>query len=210
MLAHINTLTFNGLEVLNVDNYRGEINNYSKFSFDIALKSNNDLAQSIISSVLSDDCYNWLICEGVSDKIYLDEYLNKEIADTKTKLRIVPVIGWTQVVNMYNLLSISLDEYKANMKGKIFLLIDTDKNQMYQYNFKMEQNANLSICRLVNDVNDKRTKLKDYANQANTVTSIEDVLIGKAYYVVLRKMIKELLQIVKKKKMKIEYARKKI
>ncbi|SCZ68499.1 AAA family ATPase, partial [Thiohalomonas denitrificans] len=41
-----------------------------KFPTDVSLKSVNDLVQSIMFSIRKDEPYNWLICEGSSEKIY--------------------------------------------------------------------------------------------------------------------------------------------
>ena len=191
--------------VLNVDNYRGEINN-DKFPFDIALKGNNDLVQSIMNSV-SDNDYNWIICEGVSDKIYLDEYLKDEITNSQIKLRIVSVIGCTQVENIYRLLLISLQDYKKDMKGKIFLLTDTDANINYTDKYNMPKSANITnvvFKRLVNDKKSLTTLLSDYYSSYNTPTAIEDVLNGKAFCIVQNKLIKKSINDVKDQKTKIE------
>ncbi|MBR4323914.1 MAG: AAA family ATPase [Bacteroidales bacterium] len=195
--------------VLNVDNYRGEINN-EQFPFDITLKGNNDLIQSIMNSVNGND-YNWIICEGVSDKKYLDEYLKDEITNSQTKLRIVSVIGCTQVENIYRLLLISLQDYKKGIKGKIFLLTDTDANINYTDKYNMPKSANIPnvvFKRLVNDKKNKTTHLTDYYSSYNTTTAIEDVLNGKTYAIVLNKLIKDCLQKVKNEIKRIEALRK--
>ena len=59
------------------------------------VKSSNDLVQSILSSIIRDDCYNWILCEGSSDKIYLSAYLKEEIAHKR--LRIIPVCKASEI-----------------------------------------------------------------------------------------------------------------
>jgi wobble nucleotide-excising tRNase len=44
-------------------------------SIDYRIKSYNDLIQSIIISIIQDPPYNWIICEGSSEKIY---FVNKK------------------------------------------------------------------------------------------------------------------------------------
>ncbi len=71
--------------IFNADNYREEIKfadreQKGKLPLDVMVKSSNDLVQSILSSIIRDDYYNWLLCEGSSDKIYLSAYLKDEIA----------------------------------------------------------------------------------------------------------------------------------
>ncbi|PSD43655.1 hypothetical protein C7E23_15370 [Elizabethkingia anophelis] len=41
---------------------------------DYNIKSYNDLVQSIVISLLQDSPYNWIICEGLSEKIYFEEF----------------------------------------------------------------------------------------------------------------------------------------
>ena len=71
---------------LNLYNYRENITQFKKknkgpIPLDYNIKSYNDLIQSIIISILQDDPYNWLICEGLSEKIYFDYYFEKEIKE---------------------------------------------------------------------------------------------------------------------------------
>jgi hypothetical protein len=92
---------------------------------DVALKSHNDLVQSIASSILkSDDPYSWIICEGTSDKIYLQCLLAKHLEKNRT--RIIPVAGRDEVRRLYEFLVLSLRERKKDIKGRVVCLIDSD------------------------------------------------------------------------------------
>lgn len=170
--------------VLDIFNYREEIkigirNSHGNFPVDITLKGRNDLIQSIISSVINDNYYNWLICEGSSDKVYLEAYLKI------SKLRIVPVCGCSEVEKIYNHLSIALSDIQRNIQGKVFLLVDTDEDF---HHFETKDNIlNLRCKRIVNDSKSKTTILVN--NQSNPVkkTDIEDVLNGKVFHKVLQK-----------------------
>lgn len=92
-----------------------------------SLKSTNDLVQSIFHSMRSKNQYNWIICEGASDKIYLD-YFFKDI-ETKVRLKIIPVGGVELVKKFFKYLSLPLSENISDTKcGKVFCLTDTDSN----------------------------------------------------------------------------------
>ncbi|WP_271301595.1 AAA family ATPase [Yersinia enterocolitica] len=112
--------------------YREEIKKKTKeakekIPYDIRLKSTNDLIQSIISSTLAEEPYNWLICEGSTEKLYLSHYL-KDIIESK-KLRIVPVGGAKEVKKIFQLLEVSHDDFKKDIKGKVYLLSGTDREK---------------------------------------------------------------------------------
>ncbi len=145
---------------------------------DITLKSNNDLIQSILSSIIRNEGYNWLICEGSSDKIYLNEYLKEEIE--YKHLRIIPVCKAKEVKKMYDQLSLAAEDMKKDIKGKVFLLVDTDANF---YNIPTHNVVDELIrCRRI--VNDKENTLlvKCEANPQSPKTDIEDALNGKLFH----------------------------
>lgn len=129
-------------------------------------------------SVISRDSYNWLICEGSSDKIYLDAYLHDEIRNKR--LRIIPVCTASEVKNTYNRLQVLFEELRQSgqLKGKVFLLIDTDANPI---EFVTQDNleSNLLCRRIVNNNNDRHTALvRITANPKAPNTDIEDALNG--------------------------------
>ena len=77
-------------DLIDLENYRQSIKQqtYSskgKLPFDIRLKSINDFVQSVIISMLSDDPFNWIICEGSSEKIYFSKYFEDEINNKKLR-----------------------------------------------------------------------------------------------------------------------------
>ncbi len=174
--------------IFNIQKYREEIKHqtrnyaqefHSPLPIDISLKSSNDFIQSILMSVISkEDSYNWLICEGFSDKIYLDAYLREEI-DNK-KLRIIPVCTASEVKNTYNRLQVLFEELRQGdqLKGRVFLLTDTDSNPV---EFATQDNleSNLRCRRIVNVNAEKNTTLvKITANPKAPNTDIEDTLNG--------------------------------
>lgn len=162
-------------ELYDLASYREEIRKKIKKStpgmpFDIKIKSVNDLIQSIISSCLADKPYNWLICEGSTEKVYLSHYLKELIANHR--LRIVPVGGASEVKKIFKHLEASYDEFKKDMKGKVFLLSDTDA-ELVSYNTPYMQHI---VCKRIINV-DKKTKLVDISsNPVAPPTEIEDCL----------------------------------
>ncbi|MBO6623153.1 MAG: AAA family ATPase [Balneola sp.] len=92
----------------------------------IQIKSTTDLVQSIISSLQADEPYNWLICEGTSEKIYF-EYFLKDLVEEKN-LRVLPVGGRDNVNKFYQYLLTPISDSEVDIGGKIVCLIDTDKD----------------------------------------------------------------------------------
>ena len=168
--------------LFNIYRYREEIKqgiaqSKGKIPIDITLKGINDFLQSIISSVISSNPYNWLICEGTSDKIYLEAYLSEELE--KRKLRIVPVGGAKEVRRIYEHLYLAFEDLRNNLKGKVFLLIDTDTACPY---FETKDSfPQLSCKRILNDGLKKETILVNNQFDVRTKTDIEDALNGKLF-----------------------------
>lgn len=173
-------------ELYDLASYREEVRKKIKTSskeipFDIKIKSVNDLIQSIISSCLADKPYNWLICEGTTEKIYLSHYLSELIADSR--LRIVPVGGASEVKKIFKHLEASYDEIKKDMKGKVFLLSDTDAELV---SYETPSMPHIVCKRIVNS--DNITKLVDISsNPVAPSTEIEDCLNPRIFVEVLKK-----------------------
>lgn len=118
----------------------------------IELKSINDLVQSIIASVTSAD-YRWVICEGASDKIYLDHFFS----DKPNPPYVLPVGASKNVKRVYKYVVMALESERDDVKGKIYFLLDTDKQfEKYEANDGIPA---IEMRRLMNDVTDKSTKL---------------------------------------------------
>lgn len=98
-----------------------------KIPEDFSLKSTNDLVQSIFHSLKTKNPYNWLICEGSSDKIYLEYFLKNEVGENN--LKIIPVGGIELVKKFYKYLLLPISENIHDIgKGRVFCLTDTDSN----------------------------------------------------------------------------------
>lgn len=118
----------------NLENFREKINQSvkstkAKYPKEIELKSYQDMIQSVVVSMMRDKSYNWIFCEGLSDKIYLEHYLS-DIVEEKN-LRIVPLGGFKQVRRVYGYLSGPLSDKEAGFKGKAICLVDSDAQAEY-------------------------------------------------------------------------------
>ena len=171
---------------ITLENYRELVkqqikNSRGSLPHDIRLKSMNDFIQSIISSVLDDEPFNWIICEGSSEKIYFDHYL-KNLKENN-KLRIIPVGGASEVKRIYENLMVSIDEFKKEINGKVYFLIDTDAELLQ---FETKDHTNI-LCRRMVNVGNETKLVKITANPKAPPTEIEDALNGKAFYETLKK-----------------------
>lgn len=167
------------VDFLNLYNYRETITQAKKkikgqLPIDYNIKSYNDLVQSILFSILKEKPYNWLVCEGLSEKIYFEIYFKDQIEDNK--LRILPLGSFKEVRKLYNNLLSPIKDPDYKINGKVICLIDTDSERVevdYENN-----NKNLFFFRLWNNKkNNLETELIDVnKNSMNPPTEIEDCL----------------------------------
>lgn len=176
---------------LNLYNYRENILHSKKLykgplPIDYNIKSYNDLVQSIIHSIISDKAFNWIVCEGQSEKIYFDYYFRKEI-ETK-KLRILPVGGYREVKKIYSYLSVPIKDPDYTIKGKVYCLIDTDVEKLEVKDYQSDKN--LFFERLL--LKDDNSALVEVTNNlVNPPTEIEDCLNPIIFYLTLQEFIDE-------------------
>jgi len=171
-------------DFINISKYREETkilkeSSRNQLPISIQLKSINDLVQAIIYGSMSDNPFCWLICEGSSEKIYLSYFLDELVQDKR--LRILPVGGYSEVKKLYNHLSIAFEDFKNEMKGKVFLLCDTDdKLESDTSHIKQDsQHPKLKYRRLIVDENKESVQLVEVnSNIAAKPTVLEDVLNG--------------------------------
>ncbi|MGG1346177.1 AAA family ATPase [Bacillus subtilis] len=160
-----------------------------RFPNDIGLKSMFDLATSIISYSKFANNTNWIICEGSTDKLYLEEILRDN-----GNFKVLPVGGCANVIKLYGLLSYPLaDKTTANaMNGKILCLIDTDSKRM-EITKAPEGNGRIDIRRLQtltsNNIQSVRLLEPWKQGQYYEKTVIEDCLNPKVYYNVIKEII---------------------
>ncbi|QOF67395.1 AAA family ATPase [Actinobacillus sp. GY-402] len=174
-------------DLMDLTNYREQIvgkirASQGKQPYHIKLKSITDLSQSIITSIMSDNPYNWLICEGTSEKIYFEKYFEDEVKNNN--LRIIPVGGAKKIKELYRNLITPYEDIKENIGkkdnpewGRILLISDTDSEFI---NYDAIEDNNFRCRRIVNSNND--TKLVSIsANPKSPETEIEDCLNGKLF-----------------------------
>ena len=175
-------------DLLDLTNYQEQINgkireSKGKQPYHISLKSISDLTQSIIGSTISDTPYNWLICEGSSEKIYFEKYLEDEVKNKK--LRIIPMGGANKIKSLYKNLVTPYEELKEilndkekNKKGKILLLSDTDQQLV---NYEVINDKYLKCMRIVNEENKNTKMVLIQSNPTSPETEVEDCLNGKLF-----------------------------
>jgi predicted ATP-dependent endonuclease of OLD family len=159
-----------------------------KLPYDIRIKSINDFTQSIITSILSDEPYNWLICEGSSEKLYFEKYFQDIKLDKK--LRIIPVGGAKEIKRVYNNLQIPFDDFRKDINGKVVLITDTDPELV---SFETKDELKNLICRRIvnNEKVGKTILVKVDSNPYSPKTEIEDALNGKLFLETLRDFAKD-------------------
>lgn len=138
----------------------------------IELKSINDLVQSIVASITYSK-RKWVVCEGYSDKIFLEHFLSEY-----EELTVLSMGGCPYVKKLYEYLLLALDEIKSDIKGKVFFMVDTDvENSCFTIKEPIKK---LLFRRLINL--DGCTKLiKPSDSIVNPPTEIEDVLDAKVF-----------------------------
>lgn len=157
-------ITFNSIDLYN---YRNDL----KDNYNFNLKSINDLVQSIFYSTLQSPPYTWIICEGISEKIYFEYFFQDEIENKR--LRILPMDGSKNVIRLFKYLQIPISlEIRDRDFGKIFCLIDTDTERS---DYKPNECQNLAFRRLCNRELSE-TELVPLNNGNTTPTDIEQSL----------------------------------
>ncbi|EMU6154298.1 MULTISPECIES: AAA family ATPase [unclassified Yersinia (in: enterobacteria)] len=138
----------------------------------LEVKSNYDLVQSIISSITSGNSYNWLICEGRTDKKYLQAHLKNE---NISNLIVLPVSGCIVLKKIFNYLLLALEDRKKTISGKVYCLMDTD----IQYD-KFDANDSIpkiTLRRILYDGDANKIHLvKASDSKVSPATEIEDTL----------------------------------
>ncbi|ELL0558034.1 AAA family ATPase [Vibrio vulnificus] len=160
-----------GFESYDLYHYRSEIKSAietskNKIPSNFILKSTYDLVQSIFYSIMNDEPYNWIVCEGVSEKIYLEYFFSEEIKSKK--LRILPMGGQSKVIRLYKYLQNPISEEKC--KGKVYCLIDTDQIRCEELNSGCKT---LTIRRLSNRNSYEKTELLTLDHSDASMTDIE-------------------------------------
>jgi predicted ATPase len=165
--------------------FRDDIKNLKKTTqgalpANIELKGMNDLVQSIIASITGSD-YKWIICEGSSDKIYLDHYF----AVCEEQPFVLAVGAAKNVKKIFNYLMMALESDRDDINGRVLFLLDTDK--VFESFDSSDGIKNLRIRRLLNCLASKKTTLiQTSSTEFYPPTEIEDCLEPNAFLATLK------------------------
>lgn len=178
-IAHSLSRGANSIEFFSfkLENFREHINqnfkkSQGKYPKEVELKSYQDMIQSVVVSMLRDKPYNWIFCEGLSDKIYLSHYFSSLVEGGN--LRIVPLGGFKQVRRVYDYLVAPLSDKEAGFKGKALCIVDTDA-QKERVELK-NGIKNLFFKRIVRDESKLEVLALDTDSQHSFPTEIEFAL----------------------------------
>lgn len=175
------------IKALDLENYKDELKELTKESrgsyLDVLeMKSNHDLAQSIVYSITSGNNYKWIICEGKTDRKYISAHLDYESIE---KLIVLSVGGSPTVKKIYNLLVMALEDRKGTIYGKVLFLLDTDSK--YSAFHTNDTISNIKIRRLLlNNEMDSINLLKVSDDSVYPPTEIEQGLDAGFYLDALR------------------------
>lgn len=152
--------------------------------YSVQLKSYNDLTQSIIESLQSG--YNWIICEGSSEKLYFEHFFRTEV--DQNQLCILPCGGAAEVLRIARYLRTPLQDKNITATGKILCLIDTDiEAKEYDTDKSIK---NLLVRRLLNiDGNVELVEINDI--RKSPTTEIEDALCPETFIETLKSFEQE-------------------
>lgn len=182
------------IKCLNLEYYRDELSTLVKESEGsyldtLEVKSNHDLVQSIITSITSQNNYNWILCEGRTDKLYIESHLKFENLENKNII-VLSVGGSFALKDIYSYLILALKDRKPAIKGKVFCLLDTD--QSYDKFDTSDSISQVRIRRLLlrDDLSDADL-LKTTDNRVSPPTEIEDVLSGIIFHKTLHRLYKK-------------------
>ncbi|NGM86035.1 AAA family ATPase [Parapusillimonas sp. SGNA-6] len=159
-------------------NYREQIrqtvrSTHGELPKDVELKSYNDMLQAIVVSVVRPSPFNWILCEGLSDQIYLNYYF-RDLIDN-CNLRIVPLGGFKEVRRAFDYLKVLLNDPEYQGTGKVLCLVDTDA-QLERGNIEGETKS-LAFLRLIYDERlDNVTAVKMDDQRVSPPTEIENAL----------------------------------
>jgi predicted ATP-dependent endonuclease of OLD family len=144
----------------------------------LTLKSTNDLVQAIYYSIQGESPYNWLLVEGVSEKIYFEYFFKAEI--DKIKLIILPLGGNKNVSKVYEYLELPMREITSNdinQQEKSFLLttLNADHSKDIRTSFGDQGTSSklftFLLRRLSNEELKRKYKLVDIVILSDTYAS---------------------------------------
>lgn len=183
------------LYYLGYDNGKFELKEFSFFNYltesrmfpdNVEFKSMFDLSTSILSYIRNNKDSKWIICEGSSDRIYLESILDKK------DYKVLPIGGCRLVANLYNLLVSPMNMENKDGKNRVLCLVDTDeiktnfegcipkKSSVQIRRLQISSKSGTNSIELVNPFSD---------GQWYSRTEIEDCLNPILYYKAIRTII---------------------
>jgi predicted ATP-dependent endonuclease of OLD family len=159
------------------------IDSKNRIPKDFILKSTYDLVQSIFYSLKKETPYNWIICEGISEKIYFEYFFSDEIKNKN--LRILPMGGQPQVIRLYRYLETPMTE---DCLGKVYCLVDTDVQRCAEIK---SGTKSLMIRRFSNKSSEKETELIKLSDPDTCHTDIEQALDPDVFKKVMSELTSE-------------------
>jgi len=164
-----------------------------RIPFYMQLKSLNDYIQTVLTSLLdTEKKFLWLICEGTTDKLYIEKYLKVWFdlnPNSNIFLRVVAAGGIESVIETYENLMLPIRNFDVkNINGGLFCLIDTDENYQ-ERNIDDLTHYHLYIKRLA--YTRKGIKLVGMSSTEKTPIAIEDCLVADKFYESLKEFLTE-------------------
>ena len=155
------------------------------FPDDVELKSIFDLISSILSLMKCKEA-NWLICEGADDAVYLEYFLKDKVEN----LTILPVGGCGNVTKIYNYLYAPMIEKveKGLLNGKIYCLIDTDKEQGV-FSFPVQTTKHSLVIRRLQRRDNSVSLARPGQGGYHSLTEFEDCLAPEFFYDTIKYVI---------------------
>lgn len=144
----------------------------------IEVKGIHDLVQSILLSITNGNTYKWIICEGSSDKIYLDAYLEG------LGVRVLAVGGAPQVKKIFEYLNLAIDAESNSVKGSVLFLVDTDERTSNE-RISSSKSKKINIKRFIN-INGDTSLIDINSDITSPPTEIEDALEPLAFIETLK------------------------
>lgn len=159
-----------------------------QFPEEIQMKSIYELVISLRNYLRVEKNKHLIICEGGTDKRYLETLVDSN------KVRIISVGGIDNVRDIYNLLVIG-QKYEKDERNKkrVLCLTDTDKNSRDNSDLIKDSTGKISLRRLQIDSNKNEINLVNFLDSRteieHSITRIEDVLHVDTWIQVLKKII---------------------
>jgi len=157
----------------------------------IGTKGVSDLTMSIMHAISGGfDCH-WVVCEGSSDRLYLDAYFKK----MELNVKVISVGGVDNLKSIYSIINAHYHEFKSSIKNKVIFISDTDANCVDDSGINRAKNLNekISWYRIINKPSSDKTSLIEVNDSIKApITTVEDTLNGKVYHKALLEMHSDL------------------